>query len=263
MATLIEMMLEAARYMGVVREGTATGGSTTTLIDTALDEPASYFTKGTLWVLSGTNSGLCQVIKSFNESTLTLPATLTAAIAAGNTYAIATSEYPKHKLKQAVLTILRYAPILKTDDSLDVLANTEEYSLPSGVSNIKRVEVAGSTSSPYQFTPNHFWKEWNGKVVFESGKEPSETGYPIRLWYEGEHGEIAESGSILTSVDKEWLIWSVVAFLYRDQIKTIQKDNPTNLDLLNEAKTFEAEAKRNAKRHEVTGMPIDSKLAGW
>jgi len=263
MTTLIEAMLETARLMGVVKEGTATGGSTTTLIDTSLDDPAEYFTKGTIFVLSGTYSGTCDVIKMFNEGTFTLTTTLAGAISAGNTYAAAQPEYPKHKLKQAVLSALRFAPILKTSDSLTVTADTEEYSLPSGVSNVKRVEVAASSSSPYGFVPNLFWKEWNAKLIFDKGKEPTSTGYIIRLWYEGAHGEIAESGSILSSIDMNWLKWSAAAFLYRDQIKKIQKDNPTDIDLLNEAKTLEAEAKRNAVRYELMSMPSDPKLAGW
>ena len=263
MTTLIEAMLETARVMGVVKEGTATGGSTTTLIDTGLDDPAGYFTKGTLWILSGTYSGTCDVVKMFNEGTFTLTATLAGAIVAGITYAVANSEYPKYKLKQAVLSALRFAPILKTNDTLTVTADTEEYSLPSGVSNVKRVDVAGSLTAPYAFVPNLHWKEWNGKLFFESGKEPSGTGLIIRLWYEGAHGEIAESGSILSSVDMNWLKWTSAAFLYRDLIKKIQKDNPTDIDLLNEAKAFEAEAKQNAARGELISMPSDPKIAGW
>jgi hypothetical protein len=261
--TLVDAMLETARVMGVVREGAATGGSTTTLIDTQLDEPAGYYTKGTVWALSGLNDGLCDVIKTFSENTITLTSTLTAVIASGIEYAVATAEYPKHKIKQAVLSALRLAPVLKTDDTLVVIANTEEYTLPTGVVNIKRVEVATSNAAPYGFIINHFWKEWNGKLVFDSGKEPTASGYIIRLWYEAVHGEIAETGSISTSIDQNWLKWAAAVFLYRDQIKKIQKDNPTNLDLLNEAKTLEAEAKRNAKKYQLVSMTIDPKLAGW
>lgn len=263
MTTLVEAMLETARIMGVVKEGTATGGSTTTLIDTSLDDPAEYFTKGTIWILSGTYSGACDVVKMFNEGTFTLTTTLAGAIAAGVSYATADSEYPKYKLKQAVLSVLRNAPILKTNDTLTITADTEEYSLPSGVFNVKRVDVATSSTSPYKFVPNLFWKEWNGKIIFAGGKEPSGTGNIIRLWYEGAHGEIAESGSILSSIDINWLKWAAAAFLYRDLIKKIQKDNPTDIDLLNEAKTLEAEAKRNAVRGELMSMPSDPKIAGW
>ncbi len=263
MATLIDAMLEAARIMGVVREGTATGGSTTTLVDSSMTEPAGYFMNGTIWVLSGTYDGACQVVSMHNEGTITLTTALAGAIIAGIEYAVATSEYPKYKLKQAVLSALRFAPVLKTYDTLTVTANTQEYSLGAGISNAKRVEVDTSASVPYGFVPNHFWKEWNGKIIFDSGKEPTDAGKIIRVWYEAEHGDIAETASILTGIDMNWLKWASAAFLYRDQIKKIQKDNPTNIDMLNEARTLEAEAKRTAKKYELTSMPIDAKLAGW
>jgi hypothetical protein len=261
--TLVLAMLETARHIGAAREGTATGGSTTTLVDTSLDEAAELYKGGTLWMLSGNNEGLCDVISAFSENTVTITDTLTNAILDGDAYAVSSKEYPKHKLKQAVLSCLRFHPVLKTDDSLTVTADTEEYSLPSGVSNIKRVEIAAEAGTPYSFAANLFWKEWNGKLVFQPGKEPGEAGRSMRLWYMGEHGEIEESGTILSSVDMNWLKWAAAAFLYRDQVKRIQKDNPTNLELMNEAKTQEARARLMAKRSKLSNMPSDPKLSGW
>lgn len=261
MTTLTKVMLDVARLMGTVREGTATGGSTTTLIDTRLDEPADYYTKGTLWMLTGVNEGLCAVINTFSENTISLADTLAAAIVAGNEYAVATLEYPKHKLKQSVLTALRHNPILRTDDTLVVTANTKEYELPEGVSDIRRVEVATEASAPYSFAPNMTWREWSGKLVFDN--EPTDTGKIIRVWYEGFHGSIDENNDVLSSVDMEWLKWTAVVFLYRDMITRINKDNPTDLDLLNEAKIQEAEARRNANKHALRSMPRDPKVAVW
>lgn len=263
MTTLVDAMLETARIIGAVRDGTATGGSTTTLVDTQLNEASGYYKGGTIWILSGNNDGTCDIVAGFGENTVTLTSTLAQAIVSGVAYAIANSEYPKHRIKQAVLAQLRFAKTLKTNDALIVTVNTEEYSLPSGVSNVRRVEVATSTSVPYGYTQNRFWKEWNGKIVFDKGYAPTSTGNKIRLWYEGIHDEIAESGEILTNIDMNWLKWSAAAYLYREEIKRIQKDNPTALDLLNEAKSLEAEAKLNAGRFQLSSMPIDSKLAGW
>jgi hypothetical protein len=269
MSTLTELMLDVARLMGTVREGTATDGSETTLIDTLLDEPADYFTKGTLWILTGDNEGLCTIVKTFAENTITIDSGLVAVddldveipIAAGDEYAVATPEFPKHKLKQAALSALKHNPILLTDDNLVVTANTKEYTLPDGVSNIRRVEVATEASAPYSFTPNMSWREWNGKLIFDN--EPTDTGKIIRLWYEGFHGVIDEDEEILSSADVEWVKWSSVAFLYRDLITRINKDNPTDLDLLNEAKIQEAEAKRNANKHALRSMPRDPKVTVW
>lgn len=261
MTLLTEVMLDVARLMGTVREGAATGGSTTTLIDTSLDEPADYYTKGTLWMLTGSNSGLCAVIRTFAENTITINTTLTAAIIAGNEYAAATPEFPKHKLKQAVLSALKHNPILLTNNTLVVIANTKEYTLPTGVSDIRRVDVATEAGLPYSFIPNLSWREWNGKLIFDN--EPTQAGNIIRLWYEGQHGEIGESGSVLPSVDMDWLKWSAVVYLYRDTITRINKDNPTDLDLLNEAKMLEVEARRKANKYALRSMPRDPKVTIW
>lgn len=249
--TLRTAMLETARVMGVVREGTATGGTTTTLIDTHLDEPADYYTKGTLWILDGSNMGVCDVVSLFAENEITIETTLANAIVDGDEYAIATPEFPKHKLRQAVLSVLRYAPILLVNDDLTA-DGSGEYDLPEGVHNIKRVDVGGVHQS---------WREVNDKLYFDGNTDPSSG--TIYLYYEGHHGVIEEDDDILSSVDMDWLKWSAAVFLYRDKITRINKDNPTDLDLLNEAKVLEAEARRNANRFQLQSMPIDPKLAIW
>lgn len=263
MTTLLEAMLETARIMGIVREGVATDGSPTTLIDTAMDEQSDYFSKGTVWILSGTYSGACNVVETHGENTLAWATSLAGAIVPGVSYAVATPEYPKWKLKQAVLHVLRFDPILKTNDALTVSENTLEYSLPSGISNIAHIEIATDDTSPYCFQPNYNWREVNGKLVFDSGKEPSEAGRIIRIYYIGAHGEIAESGSLLSSVDMEWLVWKAAEFLYRDSMTKFNKDNPTDIDLLNEAKQNAMLAARNAKRCFIRGREISPKLASY
>ena len=48
MTTLADVMLDVAEILGGVRVGTATGGSTTTLVDTSRTEPAEYWQDGTI-----------------------------------------------------------------------------------------------------------------------------------------------------------------------------------------------------------------------
>lgn len=263
MTTLLKAMLETARLMGTVREGTATGGSTTTLIDTLLDEPGDYFSKGTVWILSGANSGACKVVSTYQENTLAWSSALTGAIAAGVSYAVANPEYPKWKLAQAVLQVLRFDPILKTDDTLTVTANTEEYDLPSNVKQVSHIEVATNTSEPYSFKPNYNWRDVYGKLVFDHGKAPSEAGRIIRIWHIDVHGEIGESEDILPSVDIDWLKWKAVEYLYRDAMTRFNKDNPTDVELLNEAKQNALMAERKAKRYFIRNREVSPKLANY
>lgn len=255
MTTLVDAMLETARIMGITHEGTATSGTLTSLTDTSMEEPADYWNGGTLWILSGANNGSCVVVKTHNGNTVSFSA-MSGTIAAGVEYALATADYPKHKLKQAVLTVLRNDEILLKDDTTTVTDDTEEYSLPSGVSNVIAVHVAQEDEEPYYWQPHYYWQENYGKLLFDPGKEPTNTGDKIRIWYLGAHGEIAESGTILSSVPINWLKWKSAEFLYRDKLTRIKQDDPTVIDLFNEAKEQAKYAAAMSDRYALrTGNP--------
>jgi hypothetical protein len=253
-------MLELARVLGIVYEGTATGGSTTTCVDTAMEYPQDYFEDGTLWITSGDADGLCTKITAHANDTLTF-ATHTIAVAATNTYAAATADFPKFALKNAVLSALRYQPIMKADTSTTTAANQETYTLPTDVADVRRVEIATSTSAPYEYETNYHWIEANGSLCLY-GDLPS-TGYTMRLWYADYHDDIAESGSVEEGVDLIWLKWASAVNAWRWRIQQIRKDNPTATDMLNEAKTMEAQAMQATRRHPLRTLPRDPIHADW
>ncbi|NMC80190.1 MAG: hypothetical protein GYA59_12575 [Chloroflexi bacterium] len=240
MTTLAEMMLETARVVGNVFESTATGGSTTTLVDTRLQAEADFYRDGTLWVLDGDNAGLCDVVTSFLENTLTIESTLTDAIVAGNSYAVADGKFPKRMLKQAILASLTKEKVMKINSSLSVTADTEDYALPTGVSDVRRVEVATTASGSYEI--NYFWREMDGRLYFMKGKEPKTAGRTIRLYYAALHGTIGDSDAINDAIDLNLLKWRGVVHLYRNYMQRMYKDEPQIIDLLNEAKVNEAQA---------------------
>ena len=85
MATLADATRALAEKVQYAAEGTATGGSATTLIDTARIEPDDQFTNGTIWLLSGNNIGKSAIISGWVLSTHTFTfATLTLLCAAGD-----------------------------------------------------------------------------------------------------------------------------------------------------------------------------------
>lgn len=143
MTTLVEAMLETARLVTPIVEGTATGGSTTTLIDTNRTEPPEFFTGGILFMTGGDLSGSCYAITGYGENTMTIP-TAAAAVSNGDTYAAVPGGYfDKETLKQAIFYGLRgYGLIMLVDESLSFVAEQAEYDLPANVSNIRRVEIA-------------------------------------------------------------------------------------------------------------------------
>lgn len=54
MTTVFTATLELSKIVQHTPEGTATGGSTTTLLDTLRREFEDYFDRGTIWFQSGT-----------------------------------------------------------------------------------------------------------------------------------------------------------------------------------------------------------------
>ena len=83
MTTLAEATLNLGRNLKDYHQGTATStGTTTTLIDSALDAQDGFFDGGTIWFLTGTLAGKSAVVSSWNlaDRTLTFE-TQTAAAA--------------------------------------------------------------------------------------------------------------------------------------------------------------------------------------
>jgi hypothetical protein len=255
-------MLEVARLMGGVREGTVTSGTVSTLVDTAMDEPADTFTGGTLFMLSGTNDNLCCVVTSHQFGGRLVIPTLTAAIAAADTYAVAPNKFPKHILKQAVNAVLRDLKVMGSNSTLTVTTDTQAYTLPSGVFDVRRVEVERDDDD-LDYERNHHWKELNGVLYFDPGHEPGDTGKAIRVWYAKDHGELGDAGTVDNDVDIRYLKWAAVSYCWRNYIQGVKKDDPIAMDLLNEAKTSEAQAMRNARNNHFRIIDKDPHWGRW
>jgi hypothetical protein len=153
-ANLFDLTYQLAVSLGVVNEGTATGGSTTSLIDTVeLTQADDFWNLGTVWVTydaagaGAAPQGEYSVVSDFASSsdTATLRSTLTAAIAVNDRYAIARPRYPLSLLTSRINEVLRQIPIQKDDTStVAIAADQTEYSLPADVWDLKEVWVQSS-----------------------------------------------------------------------------------------------------------------------
>ena len=158
--TLFDLVYRTLRELGEAYEGTATGGSTTTLIDTSFLAQADDWWGGT-----GENMGTAMVlydaagagaapqgefarVTDFVQSTKTATITaLTAAIAAGDRYAIANGRYPLAQVIQAINGALQKLGELTTSDtSLTTASNQSEYTLPAANMRLRRVWLQQNTS---------------------------------------------------------------------------------------------------------------------
>src|SRR5688572_3338614 len=147
--TLFDCTYQLARALGVVSEGIATGGSTTTILDTVERlEENDFWNGGTAWILydagglGAAPQGEYGYISDFATSggTVTLRTALSAAVASGDRYAIAGLRYPLQLLIQKVNET--FGVIEKTDiTTVDFAEEQTEYSLPSDVLEMKEVWI--------------------------------------------------------------------------------------------------------------------------
>jgi hypothetical protein len=259
---LREMMLAAARLVMDTCDGTTTAtGTSTTLKDSALLHQNDYFKNGTLWITSGTYSGLVALVTfQDGEGNITFTPAAGGVIASGVTYSIAPATFNRSALKIAGNMAMISEEYMLKDDTLTTVATQEEFTLPTGVKNIRRVQIATATAAPYKWETNFGWEELNGTLIFDTWAAPGASGFKIRIWYVGVPTEIAEATEINTGIDLDHMMWKTVEKLWRDVLEMKNRDVPVAPDLFNEAKANIEMAKTRAGA--MTTIARDPKLNG-
>ena len=159
MQTLSDTTRQVARLVlpDMMASGAATAGATTSLTDTAyLTQPDQWFDKGTLWILSGTHAGKILLVTGHRSNALTFASLGATAIAAGNRYAVARAFYPFERIKQAVMQALDDTYIDAEDATLTGDGTTLEFTLPTGVYNVKEVWIENPASASDNFKSSHW-----------------------------------------------------------------------------------------------------------
>ena len=140
MSTMFNATLQLANTLGVLRTSTATGGSTSTLLDTKRTEVDDAFNGGTCWLItdvdgaSAAPEGEWARITDFANTGGVVTSTWTAAPASGDTYGIAQGKYPLDVLISAINNQLVKHRVVRYDSTtLDFVAEQSEYDLPAGV----------------------------------------------------------------------------------------------------------------------------------
>jgi len=216
MATLGNLLAQIAKLIPGSHQGTATGGGATTLIDTSM--PAfidDHWNSGTLFLTSGTVADKTAVVSDFVSTTrtVTIPTLSPLAVAAGINYILLNSNYARAEMVGAVNSALtEIGPYLQNNDTLDTSTTTAVYTLPAGVTKVKRVDIAANTTEPYEFTPSLDWREVG--AYLELGTIPDTAGLTIRVWYEQPHAAVsADTDTIDTDLDTARVIWSAAYHL--------------------------------------------------
>ena len=241
MTTFYDLIKELAYHVGDMRQGVSTGGSTTTLVDTSLNEANEYYNKGTLLIDQATPAIV--YVNTYASATTTFTfATLATAVAAGVGYTAIRSWFPLDVLKRSInLAILESELIMKHDDSITLVADQERYALPAGVTDVRRVEIGTENGDDWQVHYN--WRVESGELRFTAWV-PSDSTQTVRLHYTGRQAQLsALTDTLDEQVSRHRLMLAACkhALIWRNQ-KT-KGDEPELAALLNYYLSEDAKAK--------------------
>lgn len=173
MTTAFAVMVQAARYLEALIEGTATSnGTTTTLLDTHL-AAAGYadddFNGGTIFHKAKAASA---IVTDFAAGTHTLTFEACGLVAgdtnSGAAFGVMTDRYPRALLLGKLNEVLAEINDHVTDSAnilVSSLTGGQEYTLADTVRVLK--VWGGNASAPYEWRPIYTWRQAQGVLRFE------------------------------------------------------------------------------------------------
>jgi len=157
-------------------EGTCTGGTTTTVVDTSRYEADDYFQELSPLVQvkirtttdEAAPQGEVRYITDWVQSTgtATVHSAFSASVGAGDTYAIL-YDYTWDEVKSAInmaidAAVQKQILLFGTDETTELVADTYEYSVPSGFIRIYRVSMEDDDGNYPNPIPPDQWKIIHG-----------------------------------------------------------------------------------------------------
>ena len=195
--TLYDVAFYVLDSVGELYYGTATGGSTTTIIDTELAEVATHeldFKNGTAFITDGGDvapEGEMSKITSYDHDggVVTLDATLTSAVASTDKYALADGRFSiEHVIAAVNRALVDMGDIYQMDTSLSTSSTLTRYTLPSGISegNLSQVWFRNSsvTDREEPVGPIQHRVTPDGELILRTAPAP---GRVIELHWNGPH----------------------------------------------------------------------------
>lgn len=270
MTTLFDALLGTAELVGVTRSGVNTSnGNSKTMIDTTLMDTSDSYNGGTIFLTRVVGvpafvPASARVIDYWQSSgTITFTPAITVP---GNIYLTGYNYYTvtntrREDIVQAVNQALRQiGAVTKIDDTLVIIANTQEYTLPMGVSNVTRIVIANDLNDPVEYHRSYSWHEYDGKLYIH---EPilQAPGHTIRLYYDANPAQVnADTDIISDLIDRNRLYWTAAYHFFRNRLAIEgNQDQRVNL-LLQEA---QAKTEQLARSRPVRRQELDAKLARW
>jgi len=232
---LFDLSLAVARELekGGLHEGATTvGGAGTDLTLTEAANPltAGVLVGGTVWIRTGVRAGQSRVIATHVAGgIITWAPALTGNLTIGDQYTVFGPDFRRDVLWRAVNTALGNLPPFATYNIATLtLVDTEEYDLPTGVENVKTVEIAKQlTGANRRYSLHTGWIP----IVIPGAiptpairflrNVPQTAGYIIRLGYNTIHRElVADTDEINTGVSPTRLIYEALAEAWLKRIRS-------------------------------------------
>jgi hypothetical protein len=246
MTTVFDVTLRAAGLCKNVRRGAATGGSTTTLVDSgASGRPDDYYNGGTLWLISGNNASKSALITDFVSASGTFSfATQSAACASGDAYAALPATFTRAELIAALN--LAVGDCSEVQISLDLPSTgASEYTMDASqgqdhyIARPFRVDVIASGET--QARPHFWWTAAGFKLLFD--KNPPAAGDTIRLHAYDTHPYVVslDQAPISSSMDLARLAWLVIYYACIPLLQQAENTDPTVKELFGIANAMRAE----------------------
>jgi len=176
------------------KEGTATGGTNATVVDTSRPEANSYFQNTTpiskVYIRTTTDSaapiGEQRRVFTYTSAdwTLTITPVFTAIVHLGDTYAIL-SEYDWAEVKDAINIAIEMVAeeslfFVVDETTVTLAASTYEYSLPTSFMYLYRVSMANANGKyPEAIPPDQY------KVIKSSAPKLHLSRFPLEQAYSG------------------------------------------------------------------------------
>jgi hypothetical protein len=103
--------------------------------------------------------------------------------------------------------------VTQVNETLTVVNNQTEYTLPAGVSNVVRVQVASSSSADYDYETQFNWHEINGKLYLPDSLKYT-AGGKIRIYYNAPHSEVTTDASTISDAIPMPMLATMAAYYY-------------------------------------------------
>jgi hypothetical protein len=214
-----ELLLKIARVMMEVYESTTSAeGTTASILDTKNKYQSDFFNDGTLWILSEVETTFEEMgayrVKGQAQGVITIDDTFAAACPASIKYAVAPADFSLQQMQQAVSQVLSSTRYMLTNKLQSTAENTEEYTLPTGVTkDVRRVEIATNSTEPYGWYKHPAWDIINGKLVFLRAIPGG--GFLMRYHYVDYLAEMETlTSEIPITIDTQHLMWAAIGELY-------------------------------------------------